>query len=63
MLYSVNGSVGFNGYSFEPYPNKNGATNVISDNSVFSALISFVANQWWMVPPVKSSRVQPTQPK
>ena len=36
---------GFNSHLFEPNPNENGATDMISDNSCFATLISFDAGQ------------------
>ena len=45
MLDPVNGALGFNGDLFETNPNKNGAANVISNNSCFATLISFDASQ------------------
>jgi hypothetical protein len=45
MLDMVNGTLGFNSHLFEPNPNENGATDMISDNSCFATLISFDAGQ------------------
>lgn len=45
MFDTVDGTFGFNSHLFEPNPNENGATDMISDNSCFATLTSFDAGQ------------------
>lgn len=45
MLYSIYSSIGFTSNLFETHPNKNSAANMISDNTSFSALITFNPGQ------------------
>jgi hypothetical protein len=45
MFYAVNSTLRFKRHLFEPNPNQNGTTNMISDDSCFATLISFDARQ------------------
>jgi len=45
ILYSVDGSIGFNRDLFETRPNKNGTTDMVPYNSCFPALVTFDTSQ------------------